>query len=213
MLNLLLGGQIALFTLIVIALVISLSFHEFGHAAVAKLYGDDTAERMGRLTINPIAHIDPMGLLMVVLVGFGWAKPVPTNPRNFTSRWADLWVSAAGPGMNLLLAFVTVNLYAVGSEAGWGFMLNPGGELFFYYLATINLTLMLFNLIPLGALDGHYILPYFLSARAAYAYQDFNARYGNMALMGLVLLSFVGVPVFSFISGIGRTLLPFLQIL
>ena len=85
MIQLLYQGQYVLFLLILVALVISLSFHEFGHAYVAKRFGDDTAERAGRLTINPLAHIDPMGLLMVVFVGFGYAKPVPTNPRNFTS--------------------------------------------------------------------------------------------------------------------------------
>lgn len=212
MINLLLNGQVALFFLIVIALVISLSFHEFGHAATAKLFGDDTAQRMGRLTLNPLAHIDPMGLLMVVLVGFGWAKPVPTNPNNFRSRWADLWVSAAGPGMNLLVAFVTVNVYSVGVQQDWGFLHSAGAGIFFYYLATINLILMLFNLIPLGALDGHYILPYFLDRRTAQAYSAFNAQYGNMALMGLVLLSMVGVPVFRFIFGIGRALLPYLVV-
>jgi Zn-dependent protease len=213
MINLLFGGQPALFFLILIALVISLSFHEFGHAATAKLFGDDTAQRMGRLTLNPLAHIDAMGLLMLVFVGFGWAKPVPTDPRNFRSRWADLWVSAAGPGMNLLLAFVAVNFYSVGVQAGWGFLQGSGAGIFFFYLATINLILMLFNLIPLGALDGHYILPYFLDSRSAAAYRDFNARYGNMALMGLVLLSMVGVPVFHFIFGVGRALLPYLIVL
>lgn len=212
MINMLVSGQIALFVLIVIALVLSLSFHEFGHAAVAKLFGDDTAQRSGRLTLNPLAHVDPMGLLMVVLVGFGWAKPVPTNPRNFTSRSADLWVAAAGPGMNLLVAFIAVNFYSLSVQAEWSLAQSPGAEIFFYYLATINLTLMLFNLIPLGVLDGHYILPHFLSSGAATAYRDFNARYGNMALMSLVLLSFVGVPVFRFIFGIGRTLLAHLRI-
>jgi Zn-dependent protease len=212
MLNLLFSGQIALFVLIVTALVISLSFHEFGHAATAKLYGDDTAERMGRLTINPVAHIDPMGLLMVVLVGFGWAKPVQTNPRNFTSRWASLWVAAAGPGMNLLVAFVVVNFYSLGSQAGWGFLQSPAAEVFVYYLATINVILMVFNLIPLGALDGHYILPYFMNARAAATYNDFNARYGNMALLGLLLLSIAGVPVFRFVFSVGQTLLPYLRV-
>ena len=213
MINLLFNGQVALFFLIVIALVISLSFHEFGHAATAKLFGDDTAERMGRLTLNPLAHIDPLGLLMVVFVGFGWAKPVPTNPYNFRSRWADLFVSAAGPGMNLLVAFVTVNVYSLGVQQEWSFLHSPGASIFFYYLATINLILMLFNLIPLGALDGHYILPYFLDSRTAAAYRAFNAQYGNMALMGLVLLSMVGVPVFRVIFGIGRTLLPYLVVI
>jgi Zn-dependent protease len=213
MINLLLNGQVALFFLIVIALVISLSFHEFGHAATAKLFGDDTAQRMGRLTLNPLAHVDALGLLMVVFVGFGWAKPVPTNPRNFNSRWADLFVSAAGPGMNLLLAFVTVNVYSLGMQQDWGFLQSPGAGVFFYYLATINLILMLFNLIPLGALDGHYMLPYILDARTAEAYRDFNERYGNMLLMGLVLLSMIGVPIFGVIFGIGRRLLPYLVVL
>jgi len=213
MISLLFNGQAALFFLIVIALVISLSFHEFGHAATAKLFGDDTAQRMGRLTLNPLAHLDAMGLLMVVFVGFGWAKPVPTNPRNFTSRWADLFVSAAGPGMNLALAFLAVNFFSLGVQMEWNFMRTAGAGLFFYYLATINLILMLFNLIPLGALDGHYILPYFLNRRAAQTYLEFNAQYGNIALMGLVLLSFAGIPVFRVIFGIGRTLLPYLRVI
>ena len=212
MIHLLFGGQAALFFLIVIALVISLSFHEFGHAVTAKLFGDDTAQRMGRLTLNPLAHIDPMGLLMVVFVGFGWAKPVPTNPNNFTSRWADFFVSAAGPGMNLLLAFVVINAYSIGVQMGLDFLLTSGPRTFFFLLAVINLRLLLFNLIPLGALDGHYILPYFLSRRAAAVYRDFNDRYGNYALMGLVLLSFAGVPIFRIIFSVGRRMLPYLQV-
>jgi len=118
MIQLLFNGQAALFFLILIGLVISLSFHEFGHALTANLYGDDTAQRMGRLTLNPLAHLDPMGLLMVVFIGFGYAKPVPTNPRNFRSTWADLFVSAAGPGMNLLLAFLAINLWALAARMG-----------------------------------------------------------------------------------------------
>ena len=212
MIHMLWEGQAALFFLIVIALVISLSFHEFGHAFTAKLFGDDTAERMGRLTLNPLAHIDPMGLWMVVFVGFGWAKPVPTNPNNFTSRWADFFVSFAGPGMNLLLAFVAINFYSIGVQMGLDFLLTPGPRTFFFYLAVINLVLMLFNLIPLGALDGHYILPYFLSRRAAAVYRDFNDQYGNFALMGLILLSFAGVPIFRIIFTVGRTMLPYLQV-
>lgn len=212
MIHLLFGGQAALFFILVIALVISLSFHEFGHAFTAKLFGDDTAQRMGRLTLNPLPHIDPMGLLMIVIVGFGWAKPVPTNPNNFTSRWADFFVSLAGPGMNLLLAFVAINAYSIGVQMGLDFLLTPGPRTFFFYLAVINLVLMLFNLIPLGALDGHYILPYFLSRRAAAVYRDFNDRYGNFALMALVLLSFAGVPIFRIIFSVGRTMLPYLHV-
>jgi len=208
MIQLLYQGQYALFLLILVALIVSLSFHEFGHAYVAKRFGDDTAERAGRLTINPLVHIDPMGLLMVVFVGFGYAKPVPTNPRNFTSRWADLLVSAAGPGMNLLVAIVTVNVYLMGLRLGWEGLLEPGPRFFFLYLAQINLLLMVFNLIPLGALDGHYILPYFLPRGMAERYRDLNARYGNMALLALLLLSIMGVPIFQNIFAISRSLLP-----
>ena len=205
-------SQMALGALIVMALVISLSFHEFGHAFTAKLFGDDTAQRMGRLTLNPIAHIDPMGLAMVVFAGIGWAKPVPTDPRNFTSRWADLWISAAGPGMNLLLAFLAINFYSLAYRMGWDFFITGGAGEFFYIFMTINLMLMLFNLIPLGPLDGHYILPYFLTRDAARVYLRFNAQYGHFALMGLLLLSFTGVDVFGFVFSVGRAIIPYLDI-
>ena len=212
MIELIYRGEIALFLLILIGLTISLSFHEYGHALLAKLFGDDTAQRAGRLTLNPLAHIDPMGLLMVVFVGFGYAKPVPTDPRNFRSHWADLWVSAAGPGMNLLLAFLAANIYVLGVTSGWSFFEGQGQQFFFVYLARINLLLMLFNLIPLGALDGHYILPYFLPREMAYRYRVFNAQYGNIALLGLVMLSIVGIPIFSFVWTLAGKLLPILVI-
>jgi Zn-dependent protease len=208
MIHMLFNGQYALFFLIVIALVISLSVHEFGHAAVAYLFGDDTALRAGRLTLNPLAHIDPIGLLMVVFVGFGFAKPVPTNPRNFRSRWAELAVSSAGPGMNLVLAASAVNLYFFARHLGY--LDGPGPQNFFLYLTLINLVLMVFNLIPLGALDGHYILPYFLSRRLGAAYLQLNAQYGNMILMGLMLLSMAGFPVFSYVMWVGQALLPWI---
>lgn len=212
MIQLLYEGQMALFLSILIALVISLSFHEFGHAYVARRFGDDTAERAGRLTLNPVAHIDPMGLLMVMFVGFGYAKPVPTNPRNFTSVWADLLVSAAGPAMNLIVAFVTINLYLLGLKMGWASLAEPGPRFFFVYLAQINLLLMIFNLIPLGALDGHYILPYFLPRRLAQRYRYYNDRYGNFVLLGLILLSILGLPIFQTVLGIGQVLLPLIAV-
>ena len=208
MIHLLQQGEGVLFAVIIAALVISLSFHEFGHAWVAKRFGDDTAERAGRLTINPRAHIDPMGLLMVVIVGFGYAKPVPTDPRRFTYRYADLLVAAAGPGMNLLLAVVTINFYVLGLKIGWTFFQQPGPYFFFSYLALINLLLMVFNLLPIGVLDGHYILPYFLPRRLASLYRYYNHHYGNWLLLSLVLLSVFGVPVFQSILGISRAILP-----
>ena len=197
MITLLQGGQYAVFALLLIALVISLSFHEFGHALVAKWHGDDTAERAGRLTLNPLAHIDPLGLLMVVLVGFGYAKPVPTDPRNFKYKTSDLWVAAAGPLMNLLLAAATWNLYLWLRAAGWD---NPGSEIFFALLAQINLLLMIFNLIPLGPLDGHYILPHFLPTSLAHRYRHFNARFGTGIFLVLILLGVLGLPIFRYLA-------------
>ncbi len=208
MIQLLFQQQYALFILIMIALIISLTFHEYGHAIVAKLYGDDTAQKAGRLTLNPVAHIDLGGLMMVVLVGFGYAKPVPTNPANFSSRWAALWVSDAGPGMNLLVAIITIHYYILGLQAGWSLFEGQGPQFFFIFLAKINLLLMLFNLIPIGPLDGHYILPYFLPRSLAMRYLYYNQRYGVYALFALIALSLIGVPILSTVLSIGNSLLP-----
>jgi Zn-dependent protease len=211
MLELLLQGQTALFVIILVAIVISLTFHEFGHAVTANFYGDDTAKKAGRLTLSPMAHIDPVGLLMVALIGFGYAKPVPTNPSKFTSKWASLFVSAAGPGLNLLIAIVAINFYALGMANGWSITQGDGAAVFFFYLAIINLILMIFNLVPIGALDGHYILPYFLPQKMAQVYRNWNHQYGNYFLFGLIILSLFGVPVFSYILKIGQSLLPLIM--
>lgn len=208
MIQLLLNQQYLIFILIIIALIVSLTFHEYGHGITAKWFGDDTALRAGRLTLNPIAHIDPFGLLMVIFVGFGYAKPVPTNPSNYDSRWAILLVAAAGPGANLLVAFVTINFYVAGLMAGFTFLQGPGPEFFFTYLALINLLLMLFNLLPIGPLDGHYILPYFLKRNMAIRYLQLNEQYGVYALLALIVLSLAGVPIFQYVWNMGQFLLP-----
>jgi len=212
MISLLMQGRYDLFIMLLIAIVISLSFHEFGHAWTAKMFGDNTAERMGRLTINPVAHIDPMGLLMVALIGFGYAKPVPTNPRNFNSKQASLWISAAGPGMNLILAFVCINLQVAALEFQIGGLSGAGAQFFLQYLAFINIILMLFNLIPIGPLDGHYILPYFLTKNHAYKYVQWNAQYGSMVMFGCIALSMVGVPIFSFLMEFASHISTFLMV-
>jgi Zn-dependent protease len=193
-----------------IALIISLTFHEYGHAIVAKFYGDNTAEKAGRLTLNPMAHIDPLGLLMVALIGIGYAKPVPTHPAKFSSHWATPLVALAGPAMNLLVAIITFNIYVLGLIAGWSLFDSPGSDTFFYYLAIINLVLMLFNLIPVGPLDGHYILPYLLPRAWALRFHYYNQRYGVYLLLALIVLHFLGVPVFEKIWKIGNFLLSFI---
>jgi len=210
MISLLMQGQIDLFIMLLIAIVLSLSFHEFGHAWTAKKFGDNTAERMGRLTLNPVAHIDPMGLLMVAIIGFGYAKPVPTDPRNFNSPQASLWISAAGPGMNLILAILTINFYAFAATNDLGLLSSSGALFFFQYMAFINLLLMLFNLLPIGPLDGHYILPYFLSRDLAYKYVRWNHAYGTMALFSLIALSMLGIPIFSFLMNVANNIAQYL---
>jgi len=197
--SLLQSGDIAAFVMILVALILSLSLHEFGHAWAAKLYGDDTAQRLGRLTINPIKHIDPMGLLMVIMVGVGYAKPVPFDPRKLKSVWGIAGVAIAGPIANLIIAFVALNVFVYGLEAGWNFFNSETGKSFFIILIRVNLLLMLFNMIPLGVLDGHHILPYFLPKTLAQKYRTLNAQYGMYALIGILLLSVVGVPVLGFI--------------
>jgi Zn-dependent protease len=212
MIQLLIQQQYLLFVFIAFALIFSLTFHEYGHGKMASLLGDDTAERAGRLTLNPIPHIDPVGLLMVFLIGIGYAKPVPANPRKFNSRWGTLLVAAAGPGMNLLLAVVLINLYGLGLKSGIGLFESWGASFFFTYLALINMLLMLFNLLPVGPLDGSYILPYLLPPDLARRYQHYNQRFGAFALLALIGLHFLGVPIFEIIWDVGGYLLDFIRI-
>lgn len=207
MIQLILQQQYLAFILIAFALIFSLTFHEFGHGKVASLIGDDTAERAGRLTLNPIPHIDLLGLLMVLLIGIGYAKPVPADPSKFNTRWGVLLVAAAGPAMNLLLAIVVYNVYALGLKLGIGLFQTPVANFFFTYLALINLLLMLFNLLPVGPLDGSYILPYALPRNMARRYQQVNDRFGAYALLGLIVLGFTGVPVFETLWKIGNFML------
>ena len=150
---------------------------------------------------------------MVVLVGFGFAKPVPTNPRNYNSIWAQFVVAAAGPLANLLIAVVAWNVYRYGAQSGWENFLNPSASIFFSILVGINLLLMVFNLIPLGPLDGHYILPYFLPKRLAQRYTALNAQYGGMVFLGLIALSILGLPVFDSVFRFAMNLLPYITLI
>ncbi len=207
MIQLLFQQQYVLFIILSFALIFSLTFHEYGHGKVASLIGDDTAKRAGRLTLNPIPHIDPLGLLMLLLIGIGYAKPVPTDPRNFNTRWGTLMVAAAGPGMNLLLAVVTINFYVLGYKLGIPLLKTPEAYEFFRILGLINMLLMLFNLLPIGPLDGSYILPYLLPRKVALKYLQFNQQYGAYALLALIALNFLGVPVFQTLWSIGQAML------
>lgn len=186
-----------------------LTLHEYGHARSALALGDDTALKAGRVTLNPAVHLDPLGMLMVVLVGFGYARPVPINPQQMRSTWAPAAVAAAGPGMNLLLAVVCINGLAWGLGQG---SLSPrdGLGLVLLVLAQINILLALFNLIPLGPLDGHYIFSWLLPPPLARRYDEFNWRYGSWLFLGLIMLSIAGVPVFRALTQFSNWLLQFL---
>ena len=213
MIDLLTQGHFGLFAMLLAAIVLSLTFHEFGHAACAKMLGDDTAERHGRLTLNPLAHIDPMGLLMVVAVGFGYARPVPVNPARLRHAGAAAAVAFAGPFANLVLAALCVNFLVYGLANDLALLQDPSVQVFCLYLARINLLLMLFNLMPIGPLDGHYIMQWLLPPGLAARYRELNRRWGSWALIALILLAVAGVPVFSSLVRLSDRLLPFLTFL
>ena len=209
MLQLLFSGEYIIFVTILVSIIFSLTLHEYGHASCAKVLGDDTAQRMGRLTLNPVAHIDPVGLLMVVLVGVGYAKPVPTNPRNIKYPWGSAAVAAAGPLMNLLLAILTINVLQF-SYLSSTFDLSGQQILFLSFMAQLNLLLMLFNLIPFGPLDGHYIMSWVLPQQLRQRYDYYNEKYGAQLFLILILLSVFGVPIFRFLMDFSQALIPYL---
>ncbi len=200
MLQLLQSGQYAAFIIILFMIIFSLTLHEFGHAASAKMLGDNTAERMGRLNLNPLNHIDPIGLLAVVFIGFGFAKPVPITPRNLKPKWGSAAVAAAGPFMNLLIAFVAINLLAYGSKNGIAVLTSSTAYTVLTMLTVINLLLMLFNLLPIGPLDGHYIMEWLLPKSLKYKYHQLNSNYGTKFFLALIVLSIIGLPIFNFLS-------------
>lgn len=159
--------------LMAVVLLFSIIIHEVAHGYVALLNGDATAKMLGRITLNPAPHIDPVGtiilplLLLVTHAGilFGWAKPVPVNPLNYRNyRWGEFAVSAAGPVSNLALAAIFSVLLKLGFE-------NPGLMQLAYFGVSINIFLALFNLIPIPPLDGSHILALFLPRDLARLYE------------------------------------------
>ncbi|MFZ2804602.1 MAG: site-2 protease family protein [Patescibacteria group bacterium] len=178
------------------AFLIALSFHEFSHALVATWLGDNTAKRMGRLTLNPVAHIDPIGLLAVFLIGFGWGKPVPYNPYNLKwPKWGPTVVAAAGPISNLFMALVTgILAFLLAPKFGCDNLLI----IFLSIMTELNLALMVFNLIPLPPLDGSKALLAVLDGPQYAGFRQFIETKGQLVLFGLILIdAILGIGLFA----------------
>ena len=178
-----------LFFAFVIAVIVGITFHEFSHAAVATLQGDQTARSQGRLTLNPVSHLDPLGTIALVLAGFGWGRPVPFSPMHLRSRrWGAALVSLAGPAANFVLALVSViALRLLYSNTLEGFQLDFRVRLL-EMLVLLNVVLGVFNLLPIPPLDGSRLLSIFLPpSRQNIVY--FLDQYGIFLLLGILILA------------------------
>ncbi len=184
----------------IVPVILSLTVHEYAHAFAAKKLGDRTAESEGRLTLNPVAHIDPFGTLLLPILlatqglpAFGWAKPVPTNPLLYTRKitmWkGEMLVAAAGPVSNLLLAIGCTAIGAIFVHSG-AYMLVP--QVLWTLLAHLiitNIALFVFNMFPVGPLDGRAVLTGLLPPAAAERFYNVSMRYGWIGLVLLVLFA------------------------
>jgi len=196
-------------------IIIGLAFHEFAHAYSAYKLGDDTPRLQGRVTLNPIKHMDPIGLLCIIFIGFGWGKPVMVNPMNFRSRKRDeIIVSLAGVTTNFILAIVFTVIYAISLKtAGMLIMTTTMGYtilMIIIYAIRINLVLMVFNLIPVPPLDGFNVLAEVLRIKYTDTYYKLYQN-GMWILMILIIFGVVRTiinytvnPIYSFLISIAH---------
>ncbi|MCC7356912.1 site-2 protease family protein [Candidatus Uhrbacteria bacterium] len=192
----LLFEQPMVFAVWLLAFLLSLSVHEFAHALIGNYLGDQTAKRLGRLTLNPAAHVDPLGLLTVTLIGFGWGKPVPYNPYNLRwQKWGPVAIAFAGPTSNLILAVMSAIAFGIfAPHLGLSNLLT----IFLMVFAQINIALCAFNLVPLPPLDGSKLLLAFLSAPKYHDIRNFIETKGSMILLILIIMdSFANLGLFS----------------
>lgn len=170
-----------------------MTIHEFAHAYMAHRLGDPTPRLEGRLSLNPVAHIDPMGLLMLVFFRFGWGRSVEVNPRYFRDyRKGLLWVSLAGPASNLALGLLTAILFGLLGRFVPSVMGIDAVGRILRGLLIYNVYLAVFNLVPIPPLDGSKILFGLLPARAAYRYLEQVGQYGSFLLLILVFTGAIG---------------------
>ena len=174
--------------LLIPTLVFALSFHEFAHAWMAYKCGDNTAARMGRLTLNPMAHLDLIGSLMIIFAGFGWAKPVPVNSSLLNNPRKDMMrIAAAGPISNMLLAMLGGILLRILNSFG---LLTEVTLILIIYFTRINIALAVFNLIPISPLDGSQIFSGYLMKRNPELASKIQT-YGPQVLFGLILFGYI----------------------
>ncbi len=173
------------------ALLFAISIHEYAHAQCADSMGDPTARYAGRLTFNPLAHLDPIGAVLLVVAGFGWAKGVPINTNNFRNRREGiLKVSFAGPAANLFLCFLAAFFMALMSRLG---LMSEGLYRFLLWMQLYNVWFAFFNLIPVPPLDGSRILSELLPARQSWQFNSIVDRYGFFILIALVFTGITGL--------------------
>lgn len=193
-----LSFNIRSFLIRIIAIILAFSLHEAAHAYASYIFGDPTARRMGRLTINPLAHIDPVGLLCLIVVGFGWGKPVPVNPRYYKdAKTGMIWTAFAGPLMNFVLAFVCVFLFMLLQKVSLSFCATNVGNFLLDVMgqtAYISVGLGIFNCIPIPPLDGSKILFSFLPEEKYFKYIE-NSRYAALILIGLIYTGALNQPL------------------
>lgn len=180
--------------------LLAISFHESAHAYVAYKFGDPTAKDLGRITLNPLPHIDIFGFIVLFIAHFGWAKPVPVNPYNLKNPIKDnLWIALAGPASNLILAIVSAVIFRLAGP----FLFGTNAGMFFLQMlqlsVALNIVLMVFNLFPIPPLDGFHVLEGLVSTEMYVRLQTVN-QFGPMILIGLILIgNFTGVSIFSIV--------------
>ncbi len=191
-----------------VAVTVVITFHEFAHAFVANKCGDPTARFEGRMTLNPVKHFDPLGILMFALVGFGWAKPVPVNPYNFKNRkWGTFWTSAAGVITNYIMAFLFYPLLLLVLNffvpAFYEYYAAYFIELLFTFFFVYSLSLCVFNLLPFYPLDGFNMLDALNDRKGKVLH--FLRQYGYYILLGLMMISILAnrIPLLGYIDILG----------